>query len=150
VVRGAWCVVRGAWCVNDCHLTLANPQLIPSSILMSPIQTTALLVTLLSEAGGMILYLTLRRPRTISRWRVVAVVLGVNLITHPLFWVTFPMIGLPFLPRLYLAESIVALIEGIVYRRLCRFRWIEAMALGLALNAFSTVVGIVLWQVWLG
>jgi hypothetical protein len=117
---------------------------------MSPIQTAALLVTLFSEAGGMILYLTLRRPHTLSGWRVVVVVLGVNLITHPLFWATFPQIEMPFLPRLYLAELIVALVEGSVYRYLCRFGWIEAMGLGLALNAFSTVVGILFWQVWLG
>jgi hypothetical protein len=116
---------------------------------MSPIQTAALLVTLLSEAGGMILYSTLRRPRTLSRWRVVAVVLGVNLMTHPLFWATFPLIGLPFLPSLYLAEVIVAITEGSVYRYLCRFGWIEAIGLGLALNAFSTALGIFFWQVWL-
>jgi hypothetical protein len=57
---------------------------------------------------------------------------------------------LPFLPRLYLAELIVAVIEGSVYRSLCRFGWIEAIGLGLALNALSTVLGILFWQSWLG
>ncbi|MBX3001353.1 MAG: hypothetical protein KF893_22720 [Caldilineaceae bacterium] len=117
---------------------------------MSSIQSVALFVTLLSEAGGMILYWALRRKDAVGLGRVVAVVLAVNLITHPIFWATFPLIGLPFPLKLYLAELIVALVEGSVYRLLCRFGWIEAMGLGLALNAFSTALGIALWQMWLG
>lgn len=117
---------------------------------MPPTQITALLITLLSETGGMILYWALRRPPQISHRRIVVVVLGVNLITHSLFWVTFPLIGLPFLPRLYLAELFIAIAEGSAYRLFCRFSWIEALGLGLVLNALSIAIGIGLWQMWLG
>lgn len=107
---------------------------------------TALALTLFSEAGGMLLFLVLRRRYWADRRRFLALVLGINLITHPLFWFSFPLIPLAFAMKLYLAEIVVALIEGIAYRQALRLRWTEALLLGLALNLFSIIIGLVYWQ----
>ncbi len=93
----------------------------------------------------MMLYLTLRRE---SPWRGWAGVIGVNLITHTLFWFSFPHIPLPFLPRLYLYELLIALVEGIFYRHWLQWPWRRALAIGFALNLISYVAGLVMWQIW--
>jgi hypothetical protein len=111
---------------------------------------TALAITLISEVSGMFLYGAWRRQAWEDHRRAVFVALSVNLITHPIFWLTFPAIPLTFIPKLYLAELIVAVVEGIVYRRCCRLGWSEALWVGLALNLLSAATGLAFWQIWFG
>jgi hypothetical protein len=41
---------------------------------------------------------------------------------------------------------LIAAVEGIVYWWLCRFGWLEALALSITLNLASYLAGLALWH----
>jgi hypothetical protein len=109
------------------------------------IHAAALGLTILSEATAMALYLHLRATPRRELLFCVGSVVVINLITHTLFWFTFPLLPLPFFTRLHGYEILIALVEGAAYWWLWRFSWREALALGVVLNLISYVVGLALW-----
>lgn len=75
---------------------------------------------------------------------------GLNLLTHTLFWYSFPWLPLAYGPRLWLCEALIALTEGAVYQRSLALAWPRALGLGISLNLLSTLAGVLLWQRLLG
>ena len=79
-----------------------------------------------------------------GRWaRNAAVALGVNLVTHTVFWYARPA-------RLMLAEAIVSGVEAAAYRALCGIPLPKAGAWSLLLNLTSYWLGVAAWRVLLG
>lgn len=109
------------------------------------IHLAALLITLLTESLGIVLFLTWRQE---SPWRGWGGLLIVNLITHTLFWFSFPQIALPFLLKLYLYELLIAGVEGSFYRFWLGWSWRQALTVGFVLNLISYAAGLLLWQFW--
>jgi len=108
----------------------------------------ALGVTLAVEGGGMALLgaaLRLGRSRTL---RCAVVALGVNLVSHTVFWIGFPLVAARWPGGLLGAEVAVALGEGIAYLWLCRFAWWQALSSSALLNLLSFVAGVELWRLW--
>ncbi len=108
----------------------------------------ALGVTLAVEGGGMALLgaaLRLGRRRTL---RCTAVALGVNLVSHTVFWIGFPLVAASWPGGLVGAEAVVALGEGLAYLWLCRLTWWQALLTSGLLNLLSFVAGVELWRLW--
>lgn len=76
--------------------------------------------------------------------------IGLNLLTHTLFWYSFPWLPLAYGPRLWLYEALIALAEASVYWRFLTLSWLQALALGVGLNLLSALAGLFLWQLLLG
>jgi hypothetical protein len=116
-------------------------------------QWVALALTLALELGGALLW-TLWRPTSAHRvghrvgWTLL-VVAGANLVTHPLFWLALLRSPLRGPVGLFLAEGAVAVVEALLYRRLLALSLSTALALSVALNLTSWMVGAALWQHWL-
>ena len=105
------------------------------------LQLAAWLCTLLVEAAGMAL---LTPPS--ARRRAVAWALGVNLVTHPLFWLGHTrLLAGTGQAGLVGAEATVVLVEGVCYVAGLRWSWRRGFGVSLLLNLASYSVGLLLW-----
>jgi hypothetical protein len=108
----------------------------------------ALGVTLAVEGGGMAL---LGAAWRLGRRRALccaAIALGVNLVSHTVFWITFPLVAARWPGGLLGVEAVVALGEGVAYLWLCPFTWRRALSASALLNLLSLVAGVELWRLW--
>lgn len=119
---------------------------------MSPslMHTWALGLTVLLEGAGLLLFwIFLHRP-FLQIGRGLLLSIGLNLLTHTLFWYSFPWLPLAYGPRLWLCEALIALAEAAVYWRFLALSWPQALLLGVALNLLSAWAGLFLWPIVLG
>lgn len=110
------------------------------------IHLVALGVTLAIEGGGMGLLAWLL-PGWRPRWgRAVLLALGLNLLSHTVFWYSLPLLPLAPETAIPVAEGIVFVAEGAVYAAtLARPRW-SGWAVSLALNYASWVLSSYMWR----
>jgi hypothetical protein len=110
------------------------------------IQLIALLITLGVEAAGMALLAWLL-PGWRPRWRrAVLLALGLNLVSHTVFWHALPSLPLAPEAAIPLAEGTVMLVEGAVYAAtIARPAW-SGWAVSIALNYASWVAGSYAWR----
>jgi hypothetical protein len=73
-------------------------------------------------------------------------VLGVNTVTHPLFWLALRRLPHPDATAVLIGEVVVTAVEAALYSWLLVLAPARAVALGLALNGLSWLGGILLWQ----
>lgn len=120
---------------------------------MSPdmMHVWALGLTILLEGAGLALFLLWQRRSVAPALHGFLLAVGLNLLTHTIFWYTFPWFSwLAYAPRLWLAEGLIALTEAGVYRHFCTLSWPQSLALGAGLNLFSLLAGLFFWQMLLG
>lgn len=118
---------------------------------MSPgrMQWIALALTLALEIGGALVWVIWRRiPARRLGWTLL-VVAGANLITHPLFWLALQRSPLRGPLGLLLAEGVVAGVEAWLYRQFLACSLATALALSVALNLTSWLLGAALWEQWI-
>lgn len=110
------------------------------------IHLIALTATLLIEGAGMAL-LVLLLPGWRPYWRrAVLVALGLNLISHTVFWYTLPLTPLPPATAIPTAELAVIAAEGGVYAAtVARPLW-TAWLVSLALNWASWTLSAYIWR----
>lgn len=110
------------------------------------IHLLALAATLLIEGAGMALLAGLL-PSWRPRWRqAVLLALGLNLVSHTIFWYTLPALPLGPETAIPVAEGIVIAAEGAVYAAtVARPRW-SGWAVSLVLNYASWVLSSYLWR----
>lgn len=70
----------------------------------------------------------------------------INLLVHPLFWISFGHLPGGYAARLLLGETLVVTAEAGLYRALLDLRWRAALGLSFALNLVSTLAGLLLWS----
>jgi len=77
-----------------------------------------------------------------DRWRVAAVAVAANLLTHPPLWWVLSGSG-PAQPLTFaVAEAVVCLVEGALMAVALGLRWTLALAAAVAANAASVLVGV--------
>jgi hypothetical protein len=77
-----------------------------------------------------------------NRWRVAAVAVVANLLTHPPLWWVLAGSG-PAQPLTFaVAEAVVCLVEGALLVLALRLSWTVALAAAVAANAASVLVGV--------
>ena len=118
----------------------------PLTRLVDPAHGVALTLTLLTEGGGMALLAGLLKPGESCILRCTLVAVGLNLVSHTLFWLGFPLLRTGTMAGLVAAEGLVVLVEAVPYRLLCPFPWPQALSVSLLLNLASFVVGIEVWR----
>lgn len=91
---------------------------------------------------------TLALERHVRGWRaLVALVLAVNAVTHPLLWFAFPRLT-PYALYVVVAESCVTLVEAALVLAVMRPRRPgRALGASLAANATSTILGLILVRI---
>jgi hypothetical protein len=78
----------------------------------------------------------------VNRWRVAAVAVAANLLTHPPLWWVLSGSG-PAQPLTFaVAEAVVCLVEGALLVLALRSSWSAALAAAVAANAASVLVGV--------
>ncbi len=102
----------------------------------------ALAITVISEGLGMAGCSALagRSRRLVLRDTALAV--GVNLVTHTLFWYTFPLVKLGGTLKLYAFEGLIVGIEAIYYVLAARYTIWQATIVSFLLNLISFSLGI--------
>ena len=110
------------------------------------IHLLALAATLLIEGAGMAL-LALLLPGWRPYWRrAVLLALGLNLVSHTIFWYTLPLIPLPPETAIPAAELTVIGVEGAVYAAtVARPPW-TGWLVSLALNYASWALSAYIWR----
>lgn len=103
----------------------------------------ALICTLLVETTGMALWANFAYPHP---RRAIICTIATNLVVHTLFWYSQPLFTFQWPLGLYLAESLVVLIEGSIYARFLHLKGPTPWLLSFALNAASFLAGLWLWQ----
>ena len=112
------------------------------------IHLLALSATVAVEMGGMGLWAWLA---SMPLLRAITSACLVNLLVHTLFWYAQPLfagelLGIEWPFGLYLAELLVVVGEGALYRRLLTLHSYTPWLLSLLLNAASFMAGLWLWQ----
>ncbi len=91
------------------------------------------------------MYLPLLLARKNKLTRALALILILNLATHPLVTFVFPMfgqgLGLNMASAIVLKETFAPLVETLILRRGSNLSWSEAAALAVAANLFSWWLG---------
>jgi hypothetical protein len=110
------------------------------------VQLIALLTTLAIEGLGMAVLARLL-PGWRNRWRrAVVLALGLNLVSHMLFWVALPYATLPYAQAVPLAELVVMAIEGAVYAATVARPFWTGWLVSLVLNWMSWALGSYVWR----
>lgn len=78
--------------------------------------------------------------------RAVLLALGLNLVTHTVFWYALPHVPLPYPQSLQLAESLVIVVEGAVYAVTVAHPYWTGWLVSLALNCASWALGSYIWR----
>ena len=107
------------------------------------VQLLALCWTLLVEVTGMAIWARFAYPQP---WRATLCALLVNVIVHSLFWYSQPAFTIYWPISLYIAELLVAFVEGSIYARVLAISHVTAWILSILLNLASFLTGIWLWQ----
>jgi hypothetical protein len=81
-------------------------------------------------------------------WRLLLMVAGVNLLTHPLFWRALDRLPNGDARLLLVAEAIVVGVEGLVYWQGLCLSLGRALGLSVVLNLCSWLGGMWLWRQW--
>lgn len=110
---------------------------------MDAIYLTALGVTLFVELP--IVGWGFRRRGRLSS--VLLVALLTNLAVHGVFWLSWPLLGLPATLRLLLLELLVVLVEAALYRLFVGANIKKCVQVSALANVSSTVVGLVVWEI---
>jgi len=114
--------------------------------ILTMMQFIALLTTLLIEGLGMALIARLL-PGWRGRWaRAVALALGLNLVSHTLFWYTLTAVSARGETAILLAELAVVAAEGAVYAVTVAHPWWSGWPVSLLLNGASWVLGSYVWR----
>jgi len=118
------------------------------TVALSPdrIQWFAWTVTLFLESAGAAAWWTVARVSHPSLHRALGSVLAVNAVTHPIFWFALRRLTHPGPTAVLLAEAIVIGVEAALYAWLWSWPPLRAVGLSAALNLFSWLGGILLWQ----
>ena len=77
--------------------------------------------------------------------RCVGVAIALNVLSHTVFWIGFPLVMATWPGGLLGAEGVVAAVEAIVYRLLCPLRWWQALLASVLLNGLSYLLGVEIW-----
>ena len=102
-------------------------------------------VTLLIETAGAAALWT-ARPISPRLPRALWVVCGVNLLTHPLFWLALRHLPHPGPTAVLMGEAAVIGVEAALYAWLLAQPPARALGLSLGLNLLSWLGGILVWQ----
>lgn len=113
---------------------------------LSAAHLVALVVTLLVEGTGMAVLLRVWGSSRAQVQRCVFVCLGLNLLTHTIFWIAYPLVPLEATLRLWGFEILIVIVEGLIYHRVCPLSLPRAMGISLLLNLASFWLGNYLWQ----
>ena len=113
---------------------------------MSDMQSYAWGLTILSETLAVLLIAWTVGWR--AKGRLFAVAVGINLVSHPIFWWVFPQIPWDYTTRLLVSELCVALGESGLYWLLATRIWPRAFLLGFAANTVSVVLGLWLMRLF--
>jgi hypothetical protein len=105
----------------------------------------ALLVTVVVEAAGMAAFSMLWPNQRAHFVRNVLLTIGLNVVSHTVFWSTLTLLPIRSMPALYGYEIFVVFVEGLIYAAVCRVPPAVAALLSLALNLTSYMVGVVIW-----
>jgi hypothetical protein len=105
-------------------------------------QTTALLLTLLIEIPIAVGICKMGRWAPGELWQVALVSVGASLLTHPLLWMAADLVRT--LPSLLLAETGIALLEGVVYAWAAGLGLWRGQLVSLLANGASLGVGLAL------
>ena len=109
-------------------------------------QLVALLATLAIEGTVMALFAVILPGWRPHFRRAVLLALGLNLISHTVFWYALPHLPLPPAQALPLAEWIVIAVEGAVYAAaIARPSW-TGWPVSIVLNYASWVLSTYLWR----
>jgi hypothetical protein len=109
-------------------------------------QLVALLATLVIEGAGMALFAVILPGWRPHFRRAVLLALGLNLISHTVFWYALPHLPLPPVQALPLAEWIVIAVEGAIYAAtVARPAW-TGWLVSIVLNYASWVFSTYLWR----
>lgn len=107
---------------------------------MSDMQIYAWGLTMLSETLVVLLIAWAAGWR--SKGRLLAAAVGINLVSHPIFWWAYPQVPLDEPARLLVTELCVALGESSLYRLFAVRTWGRGLLLGFAANTVSVVLGL--------
>lgn len=105
-----------------------------------------LAATLLVEGTGMAVLLRLGGSPSAQIKYCVFVCLGLNLVSHTVFWIAYPLVALEAGLRLCGFEILIAGVEAGIYHRVCRLSLSRSIGISLALNLASFWLGNYLWQ----
>jgi hypothetical protein len=100
-------------------------------------QMVALALTIATEGAGMLAFSLSVRSQMRRAFYNLAVTVIANLATHTLFWNLFPLVTGYSFTALLIAEGLVSVVEGIVFRLACGIPIGVALALSAGLNATS-------------
>jgi hypothetical protein len=114
-------------------------------IQVSRLHAIALVSTLLLESTGMMFLSVLFLGRQSHWFRNGAIAVGVNLVTHTLFWYSLPLLPFDAANKLCGYEVAIALVEAVLYHHLCGFRGPQAGLVSLSLNLLSYSAGGWIW-----
>lgn len=124
----------------ECTVLLSSSETPVSMSLLTYVSTFAWTCGL--EA---LVYLPLLLARKNKLTRALALILILNLATHPLVTFVFPMfgqgLGLNMASAIVLKETFAPLVETLILRRGSNLSWSEAAALAVAANLFSWWLG---------
>lgn len=104
----------------------------------------ALLITLLTESLGMVIFCLFFKEKFL--FQKVTVTIITNLITHTLFWYTLPLIKGNSIIKLYSYELIIVVVEGQFYQIVSKIPSWQANILSAVLNLISFGSGIYIWN----
>ena len=112
---------------------------------MSLIHATALFVTLTTESIGAALYAAWSGNTDPEIRRIALIVAGVNLVTHTLFWYSFPVGIFDHRLELLVFEVLIVVVEALVYSRLIFNSLRESLVVSSVLNLASFFAGELAW-----
>ena len=81
--------------------------------------------------------------RKVGIIRFIIVMLGVNLFSHGIFFQTFELVQLTYVPKLIGFETLITVFEGLVYWKLLGLPLKVSLLFSLAANSASLVLGLV-------
>lgn len=113
---------------------------------MSKNHIIALCITLITECSGMILFSLIMKKYRKHILKNFLSVLFINLCTHTIFWYTYLLIKIDSSFKIYIFEVIIFIIEGILYRLICKICLWKAILLSFILNLVSFYFGNTIWN----
>jgi hypothetical protein len=114
---------------------------------MTTTHIIALSITLFFEGLGMLIYSLSFEDQRKRLCLNLLLVLVVNLVSHTIFWYTFPLVDLPYWTKLYILEVAVFIVEGIAYRLILKLGLIKSLILSFILNLLSLIAGLLAWEI---
>ncbi len=107
----------------------------------------ALSITLFFEGLGMVIFSLIFKAQRKYLYKNLLVVIGINVVSHTIFWFTFPLIDMGYWTKLYLMESVIFIVEGIAYSLILGLALIKSLVLSFIFNLISMVAGLLAWEI---